>query len=305
MLPLEKILFIYLIIHAVICLLIWLGMRLQILRISEQMMPMVFLVPIAGVLTAAAAEILTRTNKHGSRDITLEDPHLEFADLRLHKIDRDQNLSEVVPIQEALRVNDAQTRRRLILDIIRQDPKDYIFQLREACSDTDLEVSHYASTAIMEIQREYEISTQQAEREYAQDPENITKLGKSIQHMQRYIESGLIDESIIHAYRQRFALLLSKKMELSPEDMSIRITASDNYLELKNLTEAKALADLLTERWPNRESVWLQKLKVSYVMQDTEGIRDTLCQIKERNVYLTPEGKSIIRFWQYNNTEGE
>jgi len=82
-----------------------------------------------------------RTDKNGSRDITLEDPHLEYADLRLHSIDRDHH-GQVIPIQEALLINNAETRRSLILEIIRQDPKNYIQQLQEACSDSDLEVSH-------------------------------------------------------------------------------------------------------------------------------------------------------------------
>lgn len=78
----------------------------------------------------------------------------------------------------------------------------------------------------------------------------------------------------------------------------------DNYLALENLTGAKALADAAVQRWPNREQVWLSQLKVCYAMRDAGGIRNTLQQIHQRNVYLSPEGRSILQFWQNTQEEG-
>jgi len=300
---LNQILQIYCIVHLVLCALIYLALRLRWLRFSEQMMPMVLLVPVFGVLTAISAEIIIRTDKNGSRDITLEDPHLEYADLRLHSIDRDHH-GQVIPIQEALLINNAETRRSLILEIIRQDPKDYIQQLQEACSDSDLEVSHYASTAMMEIQREYELSTQQAEADHAKNPKDPDKLHHAIRCMQRYIDSGLINVSIAPAYRHRLAVLLDKQITAAPEDMAARLNAVDNYLALENLTNAKALSDAAVQRWPNREQVWLSQLKVCYAMRDSEGIRNTLKEIRQRNVYLSPEGRNVLLFWQNTTEEG-
>ena len=300
---LNQMLLLYGIVHLVLCGLIFAALRLRWLHFSEQMMPMILLVPVAGVLTAAAAEIILRTGKNGSRDITLEDPHLEYADLRLHRIDRDSH-SQVIPIQEALRVNNAETRRSLILEIIRQNPNDYIHQLREACSDSDLEVSHYASTAMMEIQREYELSTQQAEADFAKDPENPGKLHHAIRCMQRYIDSGLINLSVAPAYRHRLAALLEQQIAASPEDMAARLAAVDNFLALENLTRAAELADAALQRWPNREQVWLARLKVCYTMHDAEGIRNTLEEIRQRNVYLSPQGRATLQFWQNKQAEG-
>lgn len=300
---LNQILQLYCIIHLVLCALIYAALRLRWLHFSKQMMPMILLVPVTGVLTAIAAEIILRTGANGSWDITLEDPHLEYADLRLHRIDRDDH-GQVVPIQEALRVNNAETRRALILEIIRRDPKNYIQQLREACSDGDLDVSHYASTAIMEIQREYELGTQKAEADHAKDPEDPNKLHHAINCMQRYIDSGLIDLSVAPAYRHRLAMLLDKQIAAAPEDMDARLTAVDNYLALEDLTDAKALSDAAVQRWPNREQVWLTRLKVCYAMRDAEGIRNTLAEIRQRNVYLSPEGRLTLQFWQNTQKQG-
>lgn len=289
--------------HLVLCALICLGLHLRWLHFSRQMIPMILLVPVFGILTAMTAEIILRTGRNGVRDITLEDPHLEYADLRLHSIDRDRH-GQVVPLQEALLINNAETRRSLILEIIRQDPKHYIRQLQEACSDSDLEVSHYASTAMMEVQREYELSTQQAEADHAKDPADPVKLHQAIRCMRGYIDSGLINPSVAPAYRHRLGDLLDKQIAAAPEDMDARLSAVENCLALENLTGAKALADAAVQRWPNREQVWLSQLKVCYTMGDADGMRHTLQQIRQRNVYLSPEGRRILQFWQNTQEEG-
>lgn len=300
---LNQILRFYCILHLTLCALIYLGLRLNRLGFSRQMMPVILLVPVFGILTAVAAEIIRRRGRNGSRDITLVDPHLEYSDLRLHRIEQDRH-GQVLPVQEALRINNAETRRSLILEIIRQGPADYIHQLQEACSDSDLEVSHYASTAMMEIQREYELSTQQAEADYAKAPEDPAKLDRAIRCMQRYIDSGLINASVSPAYRDRLAALLERKISVSPEDMSARIAAANNYLELEDLTRAVAVTEELVRRWPSREQSWLTRLKVCFAMNDADGIRNTLCEIRKRNVYLSPEGKATLQFWQSSPKEG-
>lgn len=300
---LNQILQIYCTVHLIVCALIYLGLRLKWLHFSRQMMPMILLVPVFGILTAISAEIVQRTGRNASRDITLEDPHLHQTDMRLHRIDRSQH-GQVIPIQEALRINNAQTRRTLILEIIRQDPRNYIRQLQEACSDSDLEVSHYASTAMMEVQREYELSTQQAEADYAKHPDDPLKLHHAISSMQRYIDSGLINPSVIPAYRHRYAALLEQQLRMAPEDMAARLAAANNYLLLENLTQARAMADDLVQRWPNREQPWLTRLKVCYAANDGDGIRDTLREIRQRNIYLSPDGKATLQFWQSGQEEG-
>ena len=298
----ERFILTYLLVHGILCLLIWLGLVLGILGFSRQMMPIVVLVPVVGVITAVVAQIICSFGSNGSRDITLEDPHLASGDLRLQQFDR-EGTSDVIPVQEALRINDASTRRKLILEILRQDPREYVQQLQEACADSDLEVSHYASTALMEIRREFELSTQQAEAAYQEAPNAAGNLEKAISCMRRYIASGLIHESILPAYCSRLADLLRVRMRRQPEDMECRLDAVDNFLTLGNLTEARILAEELVCRWPNREQPWLKKLKVCYEARDSQGLSETLAQIEERNIYLSPEGRNTLLFWRMGKEE--
>ena len=149
------ILLVCLLIHALVCLGVYLCRRAEILKFSSQAFPLVALVPVWGLLAAATAEWNTRRHKSGAKLIDLEDLHIN--DYRLLGIEEESTQMPVVPLEEAFLINDAATRRRLMVEILRQDPNQYIQLLQQARLNDDIEVTHYASTAMMEVQREYEI----------------------------------------------------------------------------------------------------------------------------------------------------
>ena len=285
------------ILHVIVCIVIYLCVRSRVLKFSEQLMPIIALVPIAGIGVAVIADYYSRTYKAGTRDMTLEEMHLDSGDLRLQQIAPNDSGNVVLPLEEAMSINDAQTRRMLMLDILHQNPEQYTELLHRACMDDDIEVSHYASTAIMEMQREYEYSLQKAERDYNKDNEDAAVRDRYIHDLGKYIDSGLIDENILFVYRNRYADVLKKKIEAQPEDMGTVLSAIDNYMKLEKYTEALSLTDTAVHKWPNSESTWLAKLRICEQLNDGNGIKEVIAQIKRRNVYLTHQGRSVIDFW--------
>lgn len=294
---LSYFLIIYAVIHFILCLIIYLCVRNRVLKFSEQLMPIVVLVPIAGVICAGIAEYFSRTQKAGTRSITLEEMHLDDTDLRIKKLSPDEDEGMVIPLEEAMSINDSATRRQLMLDILRKSPEQYTGLLQKACTDEDIEVSHYASTAVMEIQREYDYNLQKAERLYHGDETNPVYRNKYIQNLKDYIGSGLIDENILFLYRHRFSEVLAAKIKEEPENMEVILLAADNYLALKNFTEAEALSKTAVKKWPNREAALLSLLKVYEQMNNGEGIKRVISHIKNHNVYLSNHGKNVLAFW--------
>lgn len=294
----------YLIIHTVICVLIYIGIRTRILKFSEQIMPIIALIPGAGIIIAFVADYNSRFDKVGIRKIDIEELHLDDEDLRLSAIENEDQNDAVIPLEEAMSVNDADVRRKLMLDILRQNPNAYIELLQEARMDEDIEVTHYASTAIMELQREYELSLQKSERLYSDNPDDADVIDKYLSNLERYIESGLIDENILFVYRTRYSEVNKKKMLSEPENMEAVKKAVDNYLAMENITEALALANGMIIKWPNREEAWLAKLKVCQSSNDGKEISKVIKEIKNRNIYLSPRGKSILEFWDGKNQGG-
>lgn len=293
---LRLIIILYLILHILLCILVYVGIRTRVLKFSEQLFPIIAMVPVAGMAAAVAAEIMSRFRKGGKKEMSLEELHMA-EDVRLQRLEESEGDSMVVPLEEALSVNDAKTRRQLMLEILHQNPGAYVELLQEARMDDDIEVTHYASTAMMELQRDFEMNLQRAEQEYEKQPDQPEKLDRCLYCLRKYIDSGLIEESILFVYRTRYAELLQKKLEQEPENMQACQYAVDNYLGLSNYREAKFLADRMQNRWPDREESWLSTLKVCQQMNDAEGIRRVLRKVKRGNVYLSPAGREAIAFW--------
>ena len=293
---LRLIIILYLILHILLCILVYVGIRTRVLKFSEQLFPIIAMVPVAGMAAAVAAEIMSRFRKGGKKEMSLEELHMA-EDVRLQRLEESEGDSMVVPLEEALSVNDAKTRRQLMLEILHQNPGAYVELLQQARMDDDIEVTHYASTAMMELQRDFEMNLQRAEQEYEKQPDQPEKLDRCLYCLRRYIDSGLIEESILFVYRTRYAELLQKKLEQEPENMQACQYAVDNYLGLSNYREAKFLADRMQNRWPDREESWLSTLKVCQQMNDAEGIRRVLRKVKRGNVYLSPAGREAIAFW--------
>ena len=298
-------LWVYLLVHCVLCVLIYMGMRTRFLKCTEQLMPIVALVPVVGMAVCLVADYHSRFHKAGIKPIDLEELHLEKNDLRLQRIETAEGEELVLPLEEAMSINDASTRRRLMLDILHQNPQEYIELLQEARLDEDIEVTHYASTAIMEMQRDFELSLQKAEKAFGEDSGNSEKLERYLHTLRRYIESGLVDQNVLFIYRSRYAELLRGKMSREPEDMDACLQAVDNYLYLENYSEAKALADRLVGKWPGREETWFAQIKVLQQMRDGAGIRAAAREVKRRGVYLSPEGRASLAFWDRDDKPAE
>ena len=92
---------VYIIIHIILCVLIYLGIRSRVLRFSEQLFPIIVMVPFAGMLLAVVADYYSRFHKSGTREISLEELHLGLEDLRLSHVEDDTADNEtIIPLEE-------------------------------------------------------------------------------------------------------------------------------------------------------------------------------------------------------------
>jgi len=291
----------YCAVHILMCCLIWAALCKGYLHFPKTMMPMILLIPVGGFLLAAMAEFLERRDDRAGRTYDWLDHHQHAMPVRMNPHAEDPEL--VLPMEEVLRINEPKIRRELILNIIRQEPESCISQLQEACANGDLEVSHYASTAIMELQREYELMTQKAEKEYEKDPGNLRKRQCAINYLQKYLDSGMIDKSIAPAYRERLGSLLETQCSADPLDMESRIRAIENNLALERFEAAEHDSQLLVRQWPDQVQVWWIRLKIAFSVRDEKMMEQTLREIRCNRMYLSPEWMQQLCFWQSTQKE--
>ena len=142
-----------LLIHALVCLVLWTLMKLGLLPVRGHMLPVIVLVPLWGPLLVVLLSVCSAVFGEGLNESALE--ALRFNDdlhrsILVHERDADAG---VIPLEEALIVNDPADRRRLMLSMLTEEPDAYLAQLQAAKLNDDVEVAHYAATAVAQISK--------------------------------------------------------------------------------------------------------------------------------------------------------
>lgn len=281
--------------HVLVCLGIYLCLRAGVLKFSPQMFPLVVLVPPWGLLAAAAAEWNTRRHKAGVNSIDLDDLHI--SDYRLLGIRGGGLPGAGGSAGGSVPDKRRRHRRQLMIEILRQDPNQYIQLLQQARLNDDIEVTHYASTAMMEVQREYEIDLQRCERRLAEEPDSARALDNCLLALKRYIDSGLLEDSVLGVQRMRYGDLLDRKRAVGEPDRRAWFAAAENRLALRQFGLAAELIDGCLAQWPQDENAWLLQLQYGFLTDDGALIRRTAEEIQRREIYLSAAGREALRFW--------
>lgn len=219
-------------------------------------------------------------------------------------VDDDELNKDVVPLDEALVVNDTATRRALIMDVLYSNPGDYITQLYNAKANGDTEVVHYAATALAEIQKEYDLKFQDIAERKAKS-KNDKELDEEYQNvLESYISSRLLEGDALKKQLRIYSDLLEKKLEDKQVKgrWSLLYKKADADLQLCDTNALDEDIRLMQEEWPDREGMFMYKIKNAILKKDVNLVRSIIEEIKEKNIYLSSELRNLIRLWE---VEGE
>ena len=147
----------FLIIHTLVCLVLWTLMKLGLLPVRGHMLAVMVLVPLWGPLLVVLLCVRDQARGDVSCAGTLESLRLKDDMRRGVVVQGRETDAGVVPLEEALIVNDAGDRRRLMLSMLTEDPGAYLAQLQAAKLNDDVEVAHYAATAVAQISKESDL----------------------------------------------------------------------------------------------------------------------------------------------------
>lgn len=214
------------------------------------------------------------------------------------RIEEDNSQGRIVPLQEALLINDSHTKRELIMDVLYTNPSGYVQQLSDARVNDDPEVVHYAVTALVEIQKEFDLKFQALSRELAEHPDNEILLRKYQSLLEQYLSSGLLEGSRRDVQLRKYADVLTKRLEKNSANLSLWIKKADADMLLSRLEDLRADAEKMISFRPENEQGYLYLLKYHAMRKDRAGVVDVIKLTDRRNVYLSPEGRAEIDFWR-------
>lgn len=284
-----------LLIHTLVCLVLWTLVKLGMLPVRGHMLPAMVLVPLWGPLLLV---LCARGEAFGDalEDGTLESLRLNDAIRRSMQVQVREGDAGVVPLEEALIVNDPSERRRLMLSMLTEDPDAYLAQLQSAKLNDDVEVAHYAATAVAQISKESDLKLQQLERAFKTDP-SAQNLDAYCDYLGEYLASGLAEGRVEQIQRQQYARLLARRCERE-DGAALRIRYAAALADADELDEAEAVITQLVAEVPDEQEAWMLCLRLAVMRCDGEAVQQVIDAIDNQHVYLSAENREKLAFWR-------
>lgn len=287
--------FLLIVLHLLLC--IFLDLLLQKKFLCNDRMTLVFVLflPIYGLPLLLLSARSNRKNTTGRKNQELE------VMLRAENEEEEgspiQN-PEVIPLQDALLLNDAKTRRSSIMEVLLDQPSRFVRGLHEASKSEDTEVIHYATTALSELNRDYELRLQALSQNHEENPDNLPILDRYISVLSEYLEQGMVEGRLQKIQRQRLIQLLFRRLQLNRWDMNSQLLLGEALFLDGQLEETEDLLEI-TEKLFGRSDRWaILKLRLLYRQRDREGLSRLIRELSESTQFHGRELRERIDFWK-------
>ena len=288
-----------LLIHVLVCLVLWTLMKLGLLPVRGHMLAVMVLVPLWGPLLVVLLSVRSAVFGDDLKDAALEALRINDDMHRSMLVEGREGDDGVVPLEEALIVNDPGDRRRLMLSMLTEDPDAYLAQLQAAKLNDDVEVAHYAATAVAQISKESDLKLQQLERAFKTDP-SAQNLNVYCDYLGTYLASGLAEGRVAQIQRQQYARLLARRCERE-DGLALRVRYATALADAGEVDEAEDVAERLVADTPDEQDVWMLCLRLAVLRHDGEMVQRVIDAVDKQHVYLSAENREKLAFWR----EGE
>lgn len=288
-----------LLIHVLVCLVLWTLMKLGLLPVRGHMLAVMVLIPLWGPLLVVLLSVRSAVFGDDLKDATLEALRINDDMHRSMLVQGREGDDGVVPLEEALIVNDPGDRRRLMLSMLTEDPDAYLAQLQAAKLNDDVEVAHYAATAVAQISKESDLKLQQLERAFKTDP-SAQNLNAYCDYLGTYLASGLAEGRVAQIQRQQYARLLARRCERE-DGLALRVRYATALADAGEVDEAEDVAERLVADTPDEQDAWMLCLRLAVLRYDGEMVQRVIDAVDKQHVYLSAENRERLAFWR----EGE
>ena len=180
------------------------------------------------------------------------------VDDELHRsirVESREDAASTVPLEEALLLDSAEQRRKLILSVLTDDPVQYYDLLEQARLNDDSEVVHYAATAMAQISKQADAALQRHAARFAADPKDPAVLAEYAAALEASLALGLAQRRRPEG-RGRAGPLAGRDGACAglPER---RRAAGGGFLEGRGTAMRRLRSWFLRFRWQKLLVVWL------------------------------------------------
>lgn len=217
-------------------------------------------------------------------------------DNKLIHLDSEKEMN-IVPFEDALVLNNSKVKRKMLLDMLKNDSIQKVDFLKYALQNEDSETSHYAATAIMNVKQKLMNSLQALEAEIEKDPNNLEVLVSYSDVVNQYSQLEFLDQRMREKYKYIYSGILEKIIELNPQSKTAFEEKIQCDLYLKEYEKTNYYCNLFIKYFPESEEAYFLSMNMYYDRRDFQKFNETLKSLRDSNVKLSPAGIQRLRFW--------
>ena len=275
------------------------------LRARLASLALALFVPVFGPVGTALLEARLRDEDARCEEFDIEELCVNDAVHRSILMEQSTVGDEVVPLRDALLINDASMRRDLIMDVLYEGASDQPHALRAARGNDDAEVVHYATTALVELQRSFDDDLAHARRACKERPDDAAAALRLADVLRDYVASGLLEGSMLAQAREEYARALEALCALVPtasvEALDACVRAFACAVERADASSMRRWAERTATTWPRREEGHLMRLRCCVGSGDRAGVDAALAALDSGDVRLSARGRREAAYWRLSS----
>lgn len=208
------------------------------------------------------------------------------------------DMDDVVPIEEAMLVNEPSLRRHVMLEVLYAGTGGLVEQLRLAGINSDTEVVHYAVTALVELRKSFDVRQRALDRRWDDEDGREGLVEDYLRFDEEYLASGLLSPDERLARLNHYRTLLDQEGAHGQPPLAQLEARAMTDIELAEYGRAREAATRIVGDHPDSEVGYICLLKLAVAERDTKALAGVLRMLDERNVYLSPENRRSVDFWK-------
>lgn len=284
-------------IHILLCTFTFLGAQSGFLKVHKYMFFVVLCLPFWGFLAVMFLHFEVVLKQDDTIAVGVEKMKLDSVLYKGIAVEENKNDDSLVAIEEALIINSPKERREIIMDVLNDNPKEYVEFLQKAGNNEDPEVVHYAVTAMVEISKENDYTLQNLGREYSKNPDDFDVLSRYCEFLWTVLEQDLMSGQVEIMNRNLYSQLISKKLKVK-ESLQDYMHYFENEFSLKNYTKAGEILSKADKLYGDFEEVILLKLKYYSQLKQGDKIKELINEIQAKKMFVSRRVKEAIAFWK-------
>lgn len=205
----------------------------------------------------------------------------------------------IIPVEEALAVNDKKSLRTAMMSIIRGETKGSLSSIAMALDADDSETAHYAASILSDKLNEFRMNVRKMYADFLNNHEN-TECGENlIDYMNEYLEQKIftqleqngfvrmMEETANTLYEKDASVLTAKRYEY----VCLRL------LETEEFESVEKWCRRLAGQYPEELCTYTCRLKLYFMTKNRNAFFQTLNALKKTEIVIDNETLEMIRIF--------